>query len=76
MRINYYIWKYILSHSVFQKIGIITVTCIKQYVFEGPTYVNNNNNYNELSCANTLDDQAQWRVKTKGIHNFVIVNNV
>ena len=35
-----------------------------------------NNNNNDFFCANVLEDQAQWRDKTKGLCNLVIVNNV
>ena len=30
---------------------------------------------NNKDCANILKDQAQWRDKTKGLNNCVIVNN-
>ena len=32
-----------------------------------------NNNNNDLFCANILEDQAQWRDKTKGLSKLVIV---
>ena len=32
--------------------------------------INNNNNF---LCANILEDQAQWRYKTKGLSNCVNV---
>ena len=34
---------------------------------------NNNNNNNNFLCANILEDQAQWRDKTKGLTNCVNV---
>ena len=34
---------------------------------------NNNNNNNDFLCANILEDQAQWRDKTKGLSNCVNV---
>ena len=37
-----------------------------------PPYNNNNNNNNFL-CANILENQAQWRDKTKGLSNCVNV---
>ena len=36
------------------------------------THVNNSNN-NDFFCANILEDQAQWRNKTKGLRKRVIV---
>ena len=36
------------------------------------TLLNNNNNNNFL-CANILENQAQWRDKTKGLSNCVNV---
>ena len=33
------------------------------------------NNNNDFFCANILEDQAQWRDKTKGLNKLVIVNN-
>ena len=33
----------------------------------------NNNNNSDFSCANILEDQAQWRDKTKGLSKLVIV---
>ena len=32
-----------------------------------------NNNNNDFLCANILEDQAQWRDKTKGLSNCVNV---
>ena len=32
-----------------------------------------NNNNNDFFCANVLEDQAQWRDKTKGLSKLVIV---
>ena len=34
---------------------------------------NNNNNNNNFLCANILENQAQWRDKTKGLSNCVNV---
>ena len=36
---------------------------------------NNNSNNNNFLFANILEDQAQWRDKTKGLSKLVIVNN-
>ena len=33
----------------------------------------NNNNNNNFLCANILENQAQWRDKTKGLSNCVNV---
>ena len=33
----------------------------------------NNNNYSDFLCAKILEDQAQWREKTKGLSKLVIV---
>jgi len=35
-----------------------------------------NNNTKDFLCPNILEDQAQWRDKTKGFSKLVIVNNV
>ncbi len=32
-----------------------------------------NNNNNDFFCANILEDQAQWRDKTKGLSKLIIV---
>ena len=32
-----------------------------------------NNNNNNFFCVNILEDQVQWRDKTKGLSKFVIV---
>ena len=32
-----------------------------------------NNNNNNFLCANILEDQAQWRDKTKGLSNCINV---
>ena len=34
----------------------------------------NNNNNNDLFCANILEDQAQWCDKTKGLSKLIIIN--
>ena len=47
--------------------------CIKVYIPEvsiRPPSYNNNNNF---LCANILENQAQWRDKTKGLSNCVNV---
>ena len=31
------------------------------------------NNNGDFMCANILEDQAQWRDKTKGLSNIIIV---
>ena len=36
---------------------------------------NNNNNNNNFFCANILENQAQWRAKTKGLINLIIESN-
>ena len=45
------------------------------YVFSIVVAVNNNNNNNNNNflCANILENQAQWRDKTKGLSNCVNV---
>ena len=35
--------------------------------------INNNNNNNNFFCANNLEVRAQWRDKTKGLSELVIV---
>ena len=37
------------------------------------SYFQYNNNNNNFLCANILEDQAQWRDKTKGLSNCVNV---
>ena len=39
------------------------------------SFNNNNNNNNGFFCANILEDQAQWRDKTKGLRKLVIESN-
>ena len=38
------------------------------------SYLNNNNNSN-FFCANILENQAQWRDKTRGLINLIIESN-
>ena len=37
--------------------------------------VSNNNNNRDFLHANILEYQAQWRYKTNGLSNLIIVNN-
>ena len=47
--------------------------CIAQALQElGEEVVYNNKNNNDFLWANTIEDQAQWRDKTKGLGNLVI----
>ena len=36
---------------------------------------NNNNNNSNFFCANILENQAQWRDKTRGLINLIIESN-
>ena len=38
-------------------------------------YNNNNNNNSNFFCANILENQAQWRDKTRGLINLIIESN-
>ena len=46
----------------------------KRVVVVKGTSVNNNNNSN-FFCANILENQAQWRDKTRGLINLIIESN-
>ena len=41
----------------------------------GLTVPNNNNNNSNFFCANILENQAQWRDKTRGLINLIIESN-
>ena len=43
------------------------------YLFRDSGFSYNNNNNNNFLCANILENQAQWRDKTKGLSNCVNV---
>ena len=45
----------------------------RRNTFMAPFAHNNNNNNNNFLCANILENQAQWRDKTKGLSNCVNV---
>ena len=38
-------------------------------------WLNNNNNNSNFFCANILENQAQWRDKTRGLINLIIESN-
>ena len=44
-------------------------------VSAGSVNILNNNNNNDLLCANILEDQARWRDRIMGLCNLVIVVN-
>ena len=64
-------------------LNAIVLNCYNVYIVRTFVYVwykfdvsnINNNTINDFLCANILEDQAQWRDKTKGLRNLVIVNN-
>ena len=43
------------------------------FLLDRDVVLNNNNNDNDFLCANILEDRAQWRDKTKGLSNLIIV---
>ena len=43
--------------------------------YKGHVNNNNSNNNSNFFCANILENQAQWRDKTRGLINLIIESN-
>ena len=57
--------------TLFRYIGNILLTFLQKF----SVVVKYNNNNNNFFCANVLENQAQWRDKTKGLINLLIESN-
>ena len=63
---------------VFGPLGIHTNNSFYIIMYSFKQHNNNNNNNNNNSnffCANILENQAQWRDKTRGLINLIIESN-
>ena len=54
---------------------ILGPVCIFEIRQNNQYYNNNNNNNSNFFCANILENQAQWRDKTRGLINLIIESN-
>ena len=71
----YYIYRACLKQSLSRTVREKNIQISQSHKLNRHTESKVNNN-NDFFCANILEDQAQWRDKTKGLSNVVIENNV